>query len=140
MLKMPPLTKLEDHRKEDGRLDWESLKRAETANGERCSECGSHILFPKGYRVKCQPCARLTNDDGEVKHESNIRCPACGYYWNPANSDYYELFADGEHNVGCHECGHEFTITTYVSYSFKSPARLPEEDEPDDEPEDEEDD
>lgn len=35
--------------------------------------------------------------------------------------DNYTLYEDGDHDVFCEDCGHEFMVTTYVSYSFCSP-------------------
>lgn len=139
MFETKPIVNMSDYRDEHGQLDWDAYKKAERNNGESCTKCSALIYPPKGYPAKCHECSKLQSDAGEVEHKSNIRCPACGYHWSPWDSDHYALFADGEHTVGCHDCGHEFTITTYVSYSFKSPARLPEEEEAEDESEDEDD-
>lgn len=125
----------DDYRKEDGNVDWKAYRAAEVAAGERCYQCGGSIMFAKGYRTSCLNCQGMDSNKGKVRHDSLIRCPKCGATTQTDGRWEEGIHADGEHDVMCYECDHTFTVTTYVSYSFESPERLP--DEPEDESEDE---
>jgi hypothetical protein len=116
-----------DYKKEDGSIDFSSYRKAQVDAGEKCYECGEHVtLFAKGYRERCDSCKALDSNADAVSHKSFIRCPSCRQSWETSTFDD-DLYDDGEHEVDCPECNHSFTVTTFVSYSFGSPALLPEE-------------
>jgi len=117
--------KMDDFKQPDGNTDWSAYTKAQVASGERCSKCGSYILFGSGYPQECSPCKHLQDDKDEVTHDDLVRCPACGRTFDPRGDDY-EVYSEGENDVTCPSCEREFTITTEVSYSFTSPARLEE--------------
>jgi hypothetical protein len=120
---------------------YHRLHQWEVDNGQWCYRCG-HIasyLSAPGYRKLCSSCENLDLDKGEVTSGTYIRCPKCGHQFNPFETEEYHVFEDGEHEVTCGSCDHTFEVTTSVSYTFASPARV-EEGEPEDEPEEEEDD
>ena len=108
----------------DGDVNWDSYHAAEKQNGESCQECDAYIFSPLGYPSSCNSCLDMARDNGEVTHEKYVRCPACNYHIDP-DDDYYELFADGDNAVSCPECDYDFVASTYVSYSFTSPPRVP---------------
>lgn len=112
-----------DFRDAAGAIDWRAFRRARLENGEICEKCGESIVYPCGYRTICLECKDLALD-GEVSHGSRVRCPRCGATWDPHDADCYHVFGDGEHEVCCIECDHDFTISTDVSYTFTSPARV----------------
>jgi hypothetical protein len=127
---MPDLTAF---KKPDGTIDWDGYHAASEKEtdarierGEVCYRCRrlTVIGLPKaqGYRQKCYDC-RMLEEPKELSHPYEVRCPKCGYHWKVGDSDDYELYEDGEHEVSCAECNTDFTVTTYVSYSFVSPAR-----------------
>jgi hypothetical protein len=95
------------------------------AKGEICQlpGCNHFIIYAKGYPQTCSECRSLDNPD-ELNHSSNIRCPKCGYNWSVWEGEDSELFAEGEHEVTCHKCDHEFEVVTSVSYDFQSPERI----------------
>ncbi len=119
-----------DYKKPDGSVDWERYRVAQRAEreaevnaGKWCSRCGHYLLFAKGHPNKCQECKSL-DEPGEVQHHKFIRCPKCGRSFDPSDADYYSVYGDGEHKVTCGDCSHQFEISTRVSYTFTSPAKL----------------
>jgi hypothetical protein len=115
-------TKIADHEREDGSIDWRSYNQAKVANGEICFKCSGSILFNRrGGRSKCHSCKSLEADKGEVDHDNIIRCPHCKDTWEAGADDDYEVYAEGEHDKSCSSCDKDFVITTHVSYSFTSP-------------------
>lgn len=118
------------------KIDWGAYHHAEVAAGQKCTCCGDMIYPAKGHPSRCSSCEDL-DADPEVRHDHLIRCPACGNHWKPQDTeDYKTAHEDGDHEVNCPECDHEFTVTTSVSYTYTSPARL--QDPPEAEPEDQE--
>jgi len=143
------MIQLDDYKKEDGSTDWWAYKAAQKANGEICRECGDYIfgLRDHGFPRLCVACKgmylsptlatilvmykmfvtstlapyRKLLEGGEASHETYVRCPKCRHQFNPGQSDYYELYSEGEHEVYCGMCDHEFEITTHVSFLFVSP-------------------
>ena len=51
-----------------------------------------------------------------------VRCPKCGT--KEASCDIDGMNEDGDHDVACGECGHEYIVNTMVSIDFCSPAML----------------
>lgn len=121
---------LETYRKPDGSLDHaaynDAVKRERIerqGKGELCSRCERFIVYAKGYPQICGECKSL-GEQGEIHHDSEVRCPKCGKSWEVGNGDDYELYGEGSHDVTCGSCDHEFEITTWVSYTFLSPERI----------------
>lgn len=116
--------------KPDGSYDWdkyEEFRENERQNridtGQDCYRCGKYIVYllskPSGRRL-CPDCVSM-RDRGKVDHPLYIRCPKCRH-----ESEAFEMaddiLGDGEHEISCRSCDHEFTITTSVSFIFSSPA------------------
>lgn len=120
-----------------GKIDWKAYNAAEVQAGQKCTCCGGLIYPGKGHPSRCADCENL-DADPELNHDSRVRCPKCRNHWAPSENEEYKLaYEDGEHEVTCDNCGHEFTVTTHVSYSYTSPAMIqddpePEAEEPDD--------
>lgn len=115
---------MDDHRDANGNLDWKSYDAAKVANGETCYQCGGTAsLFGRGRQSLCGDCTRMAADDDDVSHDTLIRCPKCRHAWNVYETDDYELYSDGEHDVTCPECEHEFEVVTAVSFRFTSRER-----------------
>ncbi len=112
-----------DFKDADGGIDWKAFQKARLENGEVCESCRDSIVYPRGHRASCLDCEDLSLAD-EVSHGSRIRCPKCGAVWDPHEAENYDVFEDGEHEVSCQECDCDFTVSTDVSYTFTSPAKL----------------
>lgn len=123
-----PHTKLCDHENKDGEINWETYHAAESANGEKCRQCGKFILFATGHPTSCDDCkgldAHSTTQDAD--HGKFVRCPACGHTMD-TNDEMHELYEEGEHEVYCGACDYQFEISTQVSFTFTSPPMLAEE-------------
>jgi len=118
------MIKMEDHEDEHGKLDWKAYGAAQVANGDICSRCRSYVTaLGVGHPRECYDCQALDKPE-EVTHNDTVRCPDCGYTWGAHGGDDYDHLGDGEHNMMCPDCDHEFEISTSVSWSFTSPARL----------------
>lgn len=118
------MVKIDDYRLEDGSIDWKALKEAEINAGERCPQCHTWIssLFnTKKHKHLCTECEDLIQSNEEVSHSSRLRCPSCKYSWEISDGEDYQCYEDGEHDVTCGSCGHEFVVNTSVSYTFTSP-------------------
>lgn len=123
---------IDSFKKPDGQYDWPAYNEARKledealkAKGQLCSQCGSYIVWSKGYPQRCHDCKALDQRE-ELRHPCSVRCPKCGNNWNVGDNDDYDLFEEGEHEVNCGECGHDFSIGTSVSYTFTSPERISE--------------
>jgi DNA-directed RNA polymerase subunit RPC12/RpoP len=112
---------MDDFKRPDGNTDWASYEKAQIQNGETCSECKSCLIFPTGQPRICGSCKAMKEDKGEVSHDDDIRCPACRTTWDPRDTEDYDVLEDGEHDIRCPECDHEFTVSTSVSFTFTSP-------------------
>lgn len=110
----------------DGKIDWDGYRKAEIAAGDRCYKCGSMIIFGRGYRDQCASCKSLEEDKGEVWHDDKVRCPKCRHLMQVHGSELYDLYDEGEHDVSCQNCDHDFTVSTRVSHSFQSPELIEE--------------
>ena len=115
------MTSIKDYKDSEGNLDWNAYQNAKKANGEICTRCGTYILWGKGYPQECHDCKDAKNEK-ELRHDKFIRCPQCRHLWDPFECEMYEVLTDDNHDVCCVECDYHFTMTTYVSYSFTSPA------------------
>lgn len=112
--------------KVDGKIDWNAYRKAQIRNGESCSRCKEYILFPKGYETFCSRCEDLENPE-ELVHNTFIRCPNCLKSWDPARSEDYDVFQEGENDVCCHECNFDFIVSTHVKHTFYSPPLIEKE-------------
>lgn len=121
-----PNTSIADHKKPDGRIDWDSYNAAQLANGEKCSRCGgiASLIFPPGHQALCPSCKRADSDAGQITHKDFIRCPKCRHQWSVDNEE--SIYSGGLHSVVCPKCDHEFEVVTMVSFSFESPELLTE--------------
>lgn len=117
---MVPWIRFDAYKTADGQIDWPAVRAARLANGEICTRCGTCIVWPSGHRSECSACQKL-NLTEELNHDRLVRCPHCGNSFDPSETDYYELYGDGEHTVNCFDCGKDFTVETSVSYTFTSP-------------------
>lgn len=118
--------KREDFTAPNGDFDHVAFRAARVLNGECCIDCESWIWTPPGHCVKCGDCQALDGAD-EVTHDDYIRCPKCRASFDAVGDDNYELYGDGEHDVACPTCDHEFEVCTNVSYSFTSPELIQDE-------------
>ena len=113
----------DDYKLPNGSTNWNAVRSARIRNGEICDQCGDPVIFHKGHQTTCGDCESLSNDPDEVSHSDYVRCPHCGKFWRPSDTEDYKCYGDGEHSLSCGHCGEDFEVTTYVSYSFTSPAR-----------------
>lgn len=125
---MTERTKMQDFEDAKGHVDFDAYRKAQVANGENCSKCGTSFLSfnPPGRARKCIDCNNMSDRTGEVDHHRYLRCPQCGGTWDPCETEDYEVFGDEEHQVTCGECDYTFEVSTHVSYTFTSPPRLSE--------------
>lgn len=114
-----------DHKKYDELRKQENAERK--AKGELCQlpGCNRFIVYSQGHPQICSDCKALDKPE-ELDHPSDIRCPKCGHHWSVWETDDHELYAEGEHDVKCDRCNHEFMIVTEITYSFESPERIKE--------------
>lgn len=118
------LTSILDFQDADKNIDWAAYRASQISNGEACMDCGKMIPFGKGHPSKCGACERISDDNDEISHDKYIRCPKCRHQWDETERDNYEIYNDGEHQVSCPECEHDFEISTDVSFWFTSPEML----------------
>lgn len=124
------MVRMEDYRGTDGHIDWTALRKAEIAAGEKCPRCGtymSNLWEVRNYEHLCSQCSSLDDNKEEISHDSIIRCPNCKESWDVGEGEDYQCYEDGEHDVCCSSCGHDFIVSTSVSYSFTSPALVEQE-------------
>lgn len=114
----------EEFEDENGNVDWRAYDRDQVNKGKQCRTCGAMILWSKGVPTQCSQCKSMTEQRDELSHDKFLRCPRCGYHWDPYESEDYEVLSDEIHVVTCMECNYDFEVTTYVSYSFTSPPRI----------------
>jgi uncharacterized C2H2 Zn-finger protein len=117
----------EDFSGPDGKINHSAANKARITNGETCQKCGGYVTcLPSGTLTLCYSCRQLADDPGEVTHDAFIRCPKCGHEEDTSqlDSDSGYIFEAGETDWACSECGHVFTVSTDVSYSFTSPEML----------------
>lgn len=110
---------------ENNKIDWVAYRKAKVAAGEECYQCGGFILFAKGVPALCISCQELDTSDQEVSHSKLIRCPKCKHasFVDEYSCDSRYIYDEGEHEVTCNNCNHQFSISTHVTYLFTSPAK-----------------
>lgn len=128
----------------DGKTDWKAYDKARKESGEVCYKCGSYIVFSKRYMTLCDPCFKLRSysNQGEVTYNTKgIRCPKCRHVMDDPYEIGADIYQEGQHDIMCNSCDHEFEIETHVEFSWTSPAMIEVEIEDDEEePEDDVDD
>lgn len=114
---------MKDYEDEQGNMDWSSYKQAQISCGDICYKCNSYIISinSPGYSKLCQDCEDLSNNSGSIRHDSYYRCPYCRYSESVHNSELYELYKEGEHEIYCSNCDKIYCINTIVKYIFESP-------------------
>lgn len=98
-------------------------------NDKICPVCGKNkITF--SWENMCYSCQQerhereikkqiQSGETIETSCESEIYCPWCGEHLDFEPCDDYELlYADGDHEAECPECGKPFIVNTSVSYSY----------------------
>jgi len=113
---------IKDFEDKEGLIDWKAYRKAQEEAGDICFKCGNHIFSRTkiGY-TQCGECKELGQKE-EVCHTRFIRCPKCEYLFTPG--EQYKWYEEGQHEVFCWKCEHQFEITTYVTYEFQSPKLL----------------
>lgn len=106
----------------NGIVDWNALEQARINAGESCYSCRRFVLFGGPGRSLCGSCKSIRDDSGEITHHSSFRCPYCHHTSTVSDSEQYELYEEGEHEVGCSNCNKDFTVSTAIQYTFTSPA------------------
>ena len=125
----------------DGSIDWKAYKKAQVDEGTICRKCNEYIVSINlfGHKITgsrlCGHCAALSEKE-KLSHPVYIRCPKCENTWSPMDSYDHDVFSDGEHNVQCTECNHNFSISTSISFTFESPELIDFKEEHDDDDED----
>jgi DNA-directed RNA polymerase subunit RPC12/RpoP len=127
-----PFTFSSNYKKEDGTTDWSAYNKALLDNGEICYKCRHFILRPVGYQALCFECKELATSSEPVSHHNRIRCPKCGNQTNPSDHEDRCAYEEGDWEIWCTECDHQFIVEVRVEYSYTSPAQISEEKEPDD--------
>lgn len=60
----------------------------------------------------------IGDDPDEVRDTYYIRCPKCRYCF------FADEAGEGETEISCGECGHDFTVSVSVTWTYKSPALI----------------
>nr|DAY96289.1 MAG TPA: Protein involved in formate dehydrogenase formation [Caudoviricetes sp.] len=96
-----------------------------------CKMCGKYDKLAWVNGGYCDDCFKLRNlakiresiEEGEPDTFSSdyVVCPYCGDAISDEDLiDLPECYEDGQHEITCDECGREFEVITYVSYSWKT--------------------
>ena len=113
-------TRMDDYKTDDGHTDWRAYKAAQQRNGESCTGCGKYLALPTGKPETCHQCDELKKPSESFSHDEYVRCPHCLHFWRPRDHETYAVFEDGEHDIYCHQCDKEFTVSTHISFSWTS--------------------
>lgn len=120
------LIDMEGFRDSMNRINWDLYRSAQVNNGERCYQCKSYLVTPRGHQELCIECKNADNNSDELRHSRFIRCPKCRHLMNAedvAEWTDYKLYQDQDDvDVTCYECEHEFKVQTEITYEFISPA------------------
>ena len=109
------------------REDYQARHKAEIEEGLWCYQCGGMASSPLGkltcgYRRLCYHCRKFNTSPEEVTDSKFVRCPKCRERWEGYELCSYEGLEDGEHEITCPGCEHEFTVTVATEFHFTSPA------------------
>jgi hypothetical protein len=133
----PTTPRPEQQEGEDFSAYWKRRRKWEVDQGYSCRRCGAIATraltdFYVGYPRLCKSCHNLDTNESHVSSSTYIRCPKCGRSWNAFEHEDYGLLQEGEHTTMCGDCDDfEFTVETRVSYEFKSPPLIKEEEKED---------
>lgn len=121
---------MDDYKKNDGLIDWDSYHKAQINAGEICKTCQTHIMLgAQGTPRQCQSCTDIKENLYEtVEHHHYARCPKCEKIFDVYKNSDYKIY--NPHPVVCPGCGHNFDIEVHISFEFGSPPVTKE--EPDD--------
>ena len=94
----------------------------------KCKKCNGYIInfSNKPDGDYCGDCVELLTKDDQVKYNKYVRCPKCRNIFDPGNSEMPSLFEEGDHEIYCDKCDHEYVVSTYIEFSFTSPAMISE--------------
>jgi hypothetical protein len=142
------MVSISDYKDASGKIDWDSYRAAERVErqadidrGRYCYRCKAYIIFGgKGYKQLCYDCEQFDSNTDDITNPNFVRCPKCRHRMSIEDNELYDLYQDGEHQVTCSHCTHDFEVSTSVSYSFRSPALLDEDAESDEDEDDEDED
>lgn len=86
-----------------------------------CRDCGDFIWRDEA----CRTCAAAAKDE-KMSSDRAIRCPACRATIDPSERDWWEygVFEEGNHDVSCPHCDHDFEVQTWIRHTFESPAMI----------------
>jgi len=90
----------------------------------KCSNCGGLIIGHIWPNRSCYDCHELETEDGEVTNHERIRCPKCGHQEDVFESEKYHLAKEDGGETSCGECGHDYFVNCYITYTFTSPERI----------------
>lgn len=89
-----------------------------------CKRCGVNLYMAWGLHTsegaECSDC-RSIKENGDIQMDSSVRCPSCRHVMCVSE---LEIWDEGDHDVSCDDCGHDFEVNTSVSYTFSSPKML----------------
>ena len=93
------------------------------SKARRCTKCGGTTWAHEDMPALCGACTIMQTDPNEIDHERLLRCPACGYMEGAKDALHDDEHSDGDQDVSCGKCGHDYTVRVDVSVLYTSPAR-----------------
>lgn len=68
-----------------------------------------------------EPLAALKSGDGwDFRYNKEPKCPHCAHDCRISHNEWWQLYEEGEQQVECPICDHEFTVSTSVEYRFST--------------------
>lgn len=66
--------------------------------------------------------AQTTGEKVNTWSDDYVVCPYCGHAHDTClgYEDFPEIYEEGSHNIKCDECGKEFELMTFISYSWET--------------------
>jgi len=89
-----------------------TMNRWGTLGGFRCQDCEE-----KRIQSEIENFQKEHEEDDYQYSNDGVICPYCGYLHKPDSESSY-FYNDGDENIECSNCGNEFNIETYISYSY----------------------
>lgn len=87
-----------------------------------CDICESFSFqLTRSGRQVCPDCLNIESSALHCDHNKMIRCPRCRHLINPYREEMHHAFNDGDHDIICPECQHQFKVAVSVEYTFTSP-------------------
>jgi len=86
----------------------------------KCKKCGGHEynFFGANHDV-CGDCREFSSEDDEVISYKNARCPKCR---KSTDLTDHQINGEGDLEVACGHCDHEFVVHVDITVSYTSPA------------------